>query len=169
MTALVQKLHATISRERRGANRRTVHLSMSVEGSPEEAMATIHDMSETGLRLETACKIDPEETLIVELPFLGVTEAKVIWSDGNFHGCEFLSPMSKGAVSAAILRSRPYPSERRNAAPIEEIPVGTDPSIEDLIAWEAGFQKTKGVAGYQLLGFRKAEEGVLIAMVGKNH
>jgi hypothetical protein len=139
-----------------------------VEPSSHER-ALIHDLSGTGLKLETVCKIKPTEVLIIRLPFVGNVDARVVWRDENFYGCEFIEPISDGAVSAAILRSRPYPSEDRDGLKVDEVPVGINPSLEDIAAWASAFDSEKGLAGRQLLGFRKSPDGLIIAMVARTH
>ncbi|MDJ0978697.1 MAG: PilZ domain-containing protein [Erythrobacter sp.] len=165
MAAQRQPLNAQILGRQRGSVRRTVQLTTSVSTTSEAGRALIHDLSETGLRLETTSALEQGETLIVELPFVGVTEASVVWSKDNSYGCEFLTPVSKAAVSAALLKSRAMPGAPTSETKVEEVPIGVNPSLEEIAAWGVEFERTRGAVGFRLLGFRKSPEGLISAMV----
>lgn len=75
----------------------------TAEGS--EAPVTVHNISATGLLLETDAPLEAGEGLAIDLPLAGLTPARVIWSSGGLHGCAFDSPISSGVLSAAQLRS----------------------------------------------------------------
>lgn len=90
----------------RRAARRTLRLEVGATSSSQEGTpALIRNLSESGLLLETNARLSPGETVAVDLPEAGVTIAEVIWSDGEFYGCEFIRPVTKAAVSAALLRA----------------------------------------------------------------
>ena len=163
-----QPLNAQITRDARGSARYIVHFTTSVTGAPDDARTIVHDLSETGLRLENLNGIDLGETLIVDLPYVGQVEARIVRSDSNINGAEFLTPISKAAVSAALLRSRPIPPVESDQAVIEEIPVGKDPSIEQIAAFAQELEQTKGITGKRLLGFSRSAEGVINALVLKS-
>lgn len=168
MAAHRQPLNAQLLFDERGAVRCKVRLTATVSSVHDEARALIHDLSETGLRLETASGFDLGETLIVELPFVGVVEAQVVRKDANSYGCQFVTPVSKATVNAALLRSRPLRPVPSKEADISELVVGVNPSLEQMAAWALEFEEVKGARGFQLLGFRKAGDGVISAMVLKN-
>lgn len=65
----------------------------------------IHDISPTGLLLETSAKLRAFDRLDVELPEAGSRQAVVVWTSGRYFGCQFAQPLSKAAVSAALLLS----------------------------------------------------------------
>lgn len=91
--------------DQRGAHRRTLLLGVSgrfAEGT--EGSATVHNISETGLLVETTSPLAEGETIVVELPEAGSQEAVVVWIDGPMHGCRFVQPISPAALSAAQLR-----------------------------------------------------------------
>ena len=75
----------------------------------EGDVVTIHDISNTGLLLETKVRLVEGQRLDVDLPELGFTQAEVVWASERFFGCRFDTPVSKAAVSAALLRN-PVPS-----------------------------------------------------------
>jgi hypothetical protein len=90
-------------RERRSRPRRTLYLELgSAGGGPR---TVIRNLSETGLLLETAEPLNLGEEISVELPEAGLVQASVVWTRAPFFGCEFLAPVSRGAVSAALLKS----------------------------------------------------------------
>ena len=76
------------------------------------AEVVIHDISVTGLLVETLAELTCGEELDVRLPQTGATRAKVIWSSGQYFGCQFNHPISSAALSAAMLRSRPIEAQR---------------------------------------------------------
>lgn len=103
-------LHALIrieqpSEDRRRAPRRLLRLAVLGEGDQGEAGAIVRNLSETGLLLETESPLAVGEGLSVELPQAGKVAAEVIWMRAPFYGCEFVRPVSRAAVSAALLRS----------------------------------------------------------------
>lgn len=93
--------------EQRRNPRRTLRLD--VEGG---TTATVRNLSETGLLIESPHALEVGDRVSLELPVSGTAEARVIWARAPFYGCEFARPVSRAVVSAALLR-----------APIEEPPV----------------------------------------------
>lgn len=93
--------------DERSAARRTLRLEVPTLSSRDATEALIHNLSETGLLLETPAGLQVGEALQVVLPHAGTTTAIVVWNRGQFFGCEFASPVSKAAVSAALLLASP--------------------------------------------------------------
>jgi hypothetical protein len=89
--------------DRRSQGRRRLHLESSLSASGDEVL--VHDISTTGVLLETAAKLQPFESLQFDLPEVGAMQAVVVWNSGPFFGCEFASPIPRAAISAALLRS----------------------------------------------------------------
>jgi len=93
--------------------------------------------------IETKADLAPFDSLQIELPEVGFTQAIIIWNSGRFYGCEFNEPVSQAAVSAALLRSVPKkPVELVAATSVVErkiptaadVPAGqgqTDSDLED--------------------------------------
>lgn len=79
----------------------------TADGAP--AAVAIHNVSATGLLLETTVGLSPAERIEVDLPHAGITVAQVVWSDAPFHGCRFDAPLSSATVSALELRAHPLP------------------------------------------------------------
>lgn len=94
------------------AQRRRLLLETAGESESGELGAVrVHNVSATGLLLETEVQLVANETIEVDLPEAGLQAARVVWSDGAFHGCRFDRPISAAALSAVELRSHaPAPS-----------------------------------------------------------
>lgn len=92
-------------RDRRRASRRTLRLEVAGDESGAAGRAVVRNLSETGLLLETAEPLQNGDTLSVELPEAGPVTARVVWCRAPYFGCEFAAPVSRGSVSAALLRS----------------------------------------------------------------
>ena len=99
--------------EDRRSLRRALRLEVVV--SSRDSNALIHNLSQTGLLIQTEARLLVGERLEFDLPEAGPTPAEVVWTRGEFVGCEVAAPVSRGAVSAALLRA---PPERpRQSAP----------------------------------------------------
>ncbi|MGN3973918.1 helix-turn-helix domain-containing protein [Tsuneonella sp. SYSU-LHT278] len=93
------------STDPRSAGRRTLHLGVSGRfASGSESAVTVHNISATGLLIETSAALAEGERIVVDLPEAGERDARVIWTDGLMHGCRFEEPLGAGALSAAQLR-----------------------------------------------------------------
>lgn len=90
-------------RDERSAARRTLRLEVAASRPDGATSALIHNLSESGLLIETSANFQSGEALQVELPHAGMTTAYVVWARGRLIGCEFASPVSRAAVSAALL------------------------------------------------------------------
>lgn len=121
MPLLAQLTTDARATDERGAVRRSLRLE--VRASPGDATtALIRNLSERGLLIETAADLAIGDTLHVDLPEAGVAEARIVWRDGSFFGCEFLTPVSKAAVSAALLLA---PAERAPATELPALPANS--------------------------------------------
>ncbi|MFM5917758.1 MAG: helix-turn-helix domain-containing protein [Novosphingobium sp.] len=91
-------------------HRRRLQLEVSgalSSGTP--AAVLIHNVSATGLLLETETPLGEGERIEIDLPELGPTAATIVWSDATFHGGHFDNPISAGVLSALELRSAAAP------------------------------------------------------------
>jgi len=112
--------HAT---DRRSSRRRALSLTIDGTADGDGMPAVVHDLSETGLLLETMAELGVGDELDVNLPHLGTTRARVVWSSGRYLGCEFRGRITPAAISAALLRSAPAPKQQVAApGPVEDIP-----------------------------------------------
>lgn len=103
--SICARLQITPTADRRGWTRRSLSLVSSLQKTGSDV--TIHDVSATGLLMETAAELDVFDALEIELPEAGFTAAVVVWSSGRFYGCQFKNRISQAAISAALLRSPP--------------------------------------------------------------
>ncbi|WP_395622461.1 PilZ domain-containing protein [Sphingomonas daechungensis] len=97
------RLETLKTTSRRTSPRRKLSLSASLPSSGMPVV--IHDISTTGVLLQTAAKLEPFDDFEIDLPEIGATSAFVVWNSGEYFGCEFANPVSRAAVSAALLRS----------------------------------------------------------------
>jgi len=97
------RLERIESRNRRSAPRRELSLGMVLPETGDEVV--IHDLSATGMLIETGADLATFEQLQLDLPEVGQTVATVMWSSGCYFGCEFHKPIPKAAISAALLQS----------------------------------------------------------------
>lgn len=91
--------------ERRRKTRRTLRLMPDVALPDSDTAVVMLDLSEAGMLLNTEAEFEVGEVLQVDLPDFGIAEARVVWKRKPLHGCEFLSPITKAAISAMLLRS----------------------------------------------------------------
>lgn len=97
---------STPANEKRRAARRSLRLLVSgerVDGSATRVL--IHNISRTGLLIESDEPLTSGEDIAVELPHGGTARAAVIWSGGRFFGCQFEKAISAATLSAVQLRS----------------------------------------------------------------
>ena len=95
-----------VSADARGADRRSLRLEVDAASSSGASRAIIHNLSERGLLVETAAEgFAVGKTVELALTGSGLVQARVVWSRGEFFGCEFEAPVAKAVVSAALLRS----------------------------------------------------------------
>ncbi len=86
---------------RRHTARRALMLGVGTGTDP----VTILDLSLTGALLETSIPMLVGSSFEVELPLAGRVEAIVVWSSGEYYGCQFELPIAPSALSAALLQA----------------------------------------------------------------
>jgi hypothetical protein len=91
--------------DRRSAARRTLRFESVLSGARAPSKVVVFDLSEAGLMLHAADELDVGETFAVELPERGAVEARVIWKRTTLYGCEFVVPVSRAVISAALLQA----------------------------------------------------------------
>lgn len=94
--------------ENRSVMRKTLRLVVSGRRTNKQATEVlIHDLSRDGLLIESDEPIRIGETITVELPGGGSRQVVAVWSSTHFYGCRFARPLSRAAVSAALLKALP--------------------------------------------------------------
>ena len=104
---------------RRASPRRRLRLGSTLTGAGHEVV--IHDLSSTGVLLQTSAKLGASDSFEIELPEVGATHAYVVWTSSDFFGCEFARPIPRAALSAAQLRN---PIAKPAAEPIAALDSG---------------------------------------------
>jgi hypothetical protein len=89
--------------------------------------ATVLNMSQTGLLLQTAAELSSGDVLDVDLGDGTQRAAQVIWSDDSLVGCRFTASISSAGLSTARLRSPStdapgYAQDARGADTTEKLP-----------------------------------------------
>ncbi|WP_394730593.1 helix-turn-helix domain-containing protein [Altererythrobacter sp. GH1-8] len=91
--------------EGRGAERRELRLeTRGVMGSGVEANMTAHNVSSSGMLIETSEELAIGERLTIHLPEAGDVSAEVVWSSDRLFGCRFTQPVSAAVLAASQLR-----------------------------------------------------------------
>jgi len=101
--------------DRRWSMRRDLSLRLPVRGAADVASLSATDFSETGFLGHCEAELQEGTILEVELPRIGWVSARVAWTSGARAGFNFTNPLSKGALSAAMLRGT-SPASRENFA-----------------------------------------------------
>ncbi|WP_447929525.1 helix-turn-helix domain-containing protein [Sphingopyxis fribergensis] len=109
-------IHAMIEKQQtdgsaRGAPR--MHMRFEASGSLDGSEGTtvaIHNLSATGMLIETASDLVIGQRLTVALPEAPDCAATIVWRSEALAGCRFDRPLSRAALSAAQLRN-PLPGD----------------------------------------------------------
>lgn len=92
--------------DRRASDRRLLRLPVAGAIANDSGVDVfIHDLSRSGLLMETRTALQVGDQIEVDLPEAGNTIARVVWSTGQFFGCQFNSLIPAAALSAALLRN----------------------------------------------------------------
>lgn len=115
----------TLTDETRDANRHHLWLSAEAEANGDSSRVLIHNLSASGLLIESTLALELGEEFDVDLPEAGATRAQIVWRSDGFYGCQFAGPVSGAAVSAARLRS-PSPANAQVLAQPSAVPDNDD-------------------------------------------
>lgn len=72
--------------------------------SGEHANVSVHNISASGMLIETSLMLDHGAMLAVELPHEELVEAEVVWGSGRLFGCRFANPIGAAALAAVELK-----------------------------------------------------------------
>lgn len=97
--------------DRRRAPR--MQLALGAVVGDRGSSARIHNISTKGVLFETSASL-ADQLIQVKLLETFATQARIVWRDGRFFGCEFVEPISTATVSAAILKGEPCPHPTSN-------------------------------------------------------
>ena len=102
--AIAARLEPERALERRSKHRRKLSLDSNIHTGE---IVSIHDISPTGMLIETGADLTGLDRLDIDLPENGTTQAVIAWNSGRYYGCQFTKPLSPAKISAALLRSAP--------------------------------------------------------------
>lgn len=156
-----------VAENRRYSVRRSLRLGSALLDSGVEIV--IHDISATGMLIETSQKLSAGETLIIDLPERGETRATISWNSGQYFGCQFEQSITAATLSAALLRSSPLET-------IAPMATGPDLSMLNSLVAEAVREdapvkddryslRTRGVVIVGLCGLSWALVGWLMSLI----
>lgn len=119
--------------ERRNLDRRLLTLQVDgvVAGGPGIDVF-IHDLSLSGLLIETCANLAVGSQIEVNLPEAGKTIARVVWSTSHYFGCQFIAPIPKAVLSAAILKNSVAAPRPAPAAPGRTISLPAGDQLDGL-------------------------------------
>jgi transcriptional regulator with XRE-family HTH domain len=91
---------------RRRSARRKLRLPLhGTKASGVEVDVLVHNISATGMLLESHVELEIGDGIEIGLPHAGASRATIIWASGPIYGCQFDAPISLATLSAAQLRS----------------------------------------------------------------
>ncbi|MEO1731851.1 MAG: helix-turn-helix domain-containing protein [Pseudomonadota bacterium] len=100
-------IHA-LPTDARKAERRALFLEVSgVLPGGLEANVLVHNISTTGLLMETEVALGENEKLMLDLPEAGAVRATIVWQSGFLFGCAFERSLDPKAMAAVELRADP--------------------------------------------------------------
>ncbi len=105
----LQQRKATIETTTDNRQRRRHQLFLEVEARGLDSgsgTVIVHDISDTGLLIETDAELQVGEMIEVNLPQAGLMEAEIVWDGGRVYGSRFTRQLTSAAVSAARLGGR---------------------------------------------------------------
>lgn len=98
--------------ERRRAVRRRLHFESILNSDRNPSKVVVFDLSEAGMMLHTTGDLSVGEIFELDLPEAGIVRAKVVWKRVTLFGCEFVTPVSKAAISAVLLKVAQHRDDR---------------------------------------------------------
>jgi transcriptional regulator with XRE-family HTH domain len=96
--------------KRHDARRKLSLLASGLKHDGTGIEVQIHNISGTGLLLESDIKLAAGDRIEIELPHAGDITAVVIWASGRLFGCQFEGPVSPATLSAVELKSAVAPA-----------------------------------------------------------
>lgn len=109
-------------RRPRAARRQLRLESEGSSASGQTGRVLIHNVSSSGLLIETAVALNEGERIELNLPEVGIAIAFVVWTSENFYGCRFDLPVPASALAALELQSElasvPDPGEPGDTLPV---------------------------------------------------
>lgn len=126
--------------KQRRANRVSLLLEVAGSTDKEHVPVTVHNMSETGILIETQSMLTAGQKITIELPQAEAVSALVVWQSAPLFGCRFDQPLSRAALSAAQLRN-PVPAAFNAPEPVRTV---SQPQVQESL-------------GHRLLRLRRSQ------------
>lgn len=144
----------------RAARRRLLLEAEGETAAGRKAQVAIHNVSATGLLIETTVPLIDGERIDIILPEAGPASASVVWASGSYYGCRFATALKPGVLSALQLRgdAPATPTTPPSAASATLQPAPRPTQMETLPIRIARLRKEQGLtleALAQLVGVSK--------------
>lgn len=104
----------------RYALRQPLLLKLPAHLNGQRVDLSARNISQTGFLAGTQAPVQLGDRLVLDMPELGPREAQVVWKSGAYLGCNFLEPLPRSAVSAAMLASAILPATNDDSSPLAE-------------------------------------------------
>lgn len=95
------------SSEQRVSDRRILRLEAHVATTTGKGGVQVHNLSRTGMLIESSAQLPIGSHIEVELPDGKAHRATIVWADERLIGCRFITPLPRASLSAALLRAAP--------------------------------------------------------------
>ncbi|EIZ81073.1 XRE family transcriptional regulator [Novosphingobium sp. Rr 2-17] len=106
----------------RAERRRLLLEAQGALESGAQASVMVHNISATGLLIESKVDLEVEEGIELVLPGAVIVRARVVWASGQLFGCAFETPLPRAALSAAELRSAVQVEAGLGTSPLSAAP-----------------------------------------------
>lgn len=104
--AISAYLDALADGRKRRTSRRRLHLNaQGARSKGADIKVLIHNISMSGMLIECDAELAVDDRIEVELPHAGAVATNIVWTSGKLFGCQFETPISSAALSAAQLQS----------------------------------------------------------------
>jgi len=114
------ELQQTIRAERRQADQPS---TLREQGSSVPQDSWVHDVSSTGMRIESRAELAVGDEITVGLAGAGATRAHVVWKRGKEYGCQFEQPLSAEDAARAFLGSPVVALHQFGHRTVEPVPM----------------------------------------------
>lgn len=129
------KIQSLIDEDDRAGVRYRLLLDASIEHDRDGLTdVVIHDLSATGLLLETKASLPEQSEITIDLPGAGTAVARIVWSSGTFRGGQFSAPLTETAVKVAHRQSKVvWPAFGHAGGPQARGEKALDRTVDDVV------------------------------------
>jgi hypothetical protein len=90
---------------------------------------TIHDLSDTGLLLETRADLQEDAELFLDIQGFGSVAAQVVWRSGKFFGARFATPLTADRLRSLHSKSKVVWPEFKPAPAMTSLALGPSAAL----------------------------------------